>query len=188
MEVSLLVNRLMASRTGAIGVDIDGHQQSIDSVSDHHLTGATVGWASVRECHLNGMTPVVDVERLCLVAIHDPVDVDEIRRHWNMKETPILDGLVTTAPSLPLGPVDVPVPVEGNKGGPSGRVFSLLWLRGTIPEYVLPKLDDTLARELLECFEPMAEDPPAEYVSRDEVASFLKRHSGAGVITTSRIA
>src|SRR6266516_1956123 len=122
MEVSLLVNRLMASRTGAIGVDIDGHQQSIDSVSDHHLTGATVGWASVRECHLNGMTPVVDV----------------IRRHWNMKETPILDGLVTTAPSLPLGPVDVPVPVEGNKGGPSGRVFSLLWLRGTIPEYVLP--------------------------------------------------
>jgi len=49
MEVSLLVNRLMASRTGAIGVDIDGHQQSIDSVSDHHLTGATVGWASVRE-------------------------------------------------------------------------------------------------------------------------------------------
>jgi hypothetical protein len=37
--VSLLVNRLMASRTGAIGVDIDGHQQSIDSVSDHHLTG-----------------------------------------------------------------------------------------------------------------------------------------------------
>jgi len=97
------------------------------------------------------MTPVVDVERLCLVAIHDPVDVDEIRRHWNMKETPILDGLVTTAPSLPLGPVDVPVPVEGNKGGPSGRVFSLLWLRGTIPEYVLPKLDDTLARELLEC-------------------------------------
>ena len=29
----------MASRTGAIGVDIDGHQQSIDSVSDHHLTG-----------------------------------------------------------------------------------------------------------------------------------------------------
>ena len=47
MEVSLLVNRLMASRTGAIGVDIDGHQQSIDSVSDHHLTG---GHGRLREC------------------------------------------------------------------------------------------------------------------------------------------
>ena len=103
------------------------------------------------------------------------------------KETPILDVLVTTAPSLPLGPAEVRlVHEEGNKGGPAGRVSSLLFLRGTIPEYVLPKLDHTLARELLECVEPMAGDPLAEYVSGDELGSFLKRHSGAGVMATSR--
>jgi len=63
-----LVNRLMASRTGAIGVDIDGHQQSIDSVSDHHLTGATVGWASVLVARGPPMASLSDSKTTSLVS------------------------------------------------------------------------------------------------------------------------
>jgi hypothetical protein len=120
---------------------------------------------------------------LSLVALHGDFDANEVRRHWNGHETPTLDAAVGMAPKLRLGPVEVPVPDEANKGGPAGRVSSLLFLRGTTPDYVLPRVDEQLSRELLECIEPAPGDPYQRYATPQELAAFLQRNRGAGVTT-----
>jgi hypothetical protein len=59
--------------------------------------------------------------------------------------------------------------------------MDLLFLRGTLPEYVLPKLDDALAAELLDAFKPRPQDPPFEVVPRDSLEAFLSSHVGEGL-------
>ncbi len=117
-----------------------------------------------------------------LVVIDSEVPDDEIRRWWNCKETPLLYDLVATAPRLRLGRVldkdgdDVP--------GPARRVFSLLFLRGTTPRYVVPRLDDELIGEILAAYQGRDDDAPGtQQADLAEVAAFLATHRGAGVLT-----
>ena len=113
----------------------------------------------------------------------DPgVPGDEARRWWNCKETPLLDDLVAAAPRLRLGKAiddhfdDVP--------GPARRVFSLLFLRGTTPDYVVPCLDDVLISEILAAYQGRDDDAPGtQRATLAEVAAFLAAHRGAGVLT-----
>lgn len=71
-----------------------------------------------------------------LVVVDSEVPDDEVRRWRNSKDTPVLDDLVAAAPRLLLGTTldddfdFVP--------GSAYRVFALLFLRGTTPEYVVP--------------------------------------------------
>lgn len=117
-----------------------------------------------------------------LVAVNREVLDDEIRRWWNCKETPLLDDLVAVAPRLRLGRVldrhgaDVP--------GPARRVFSLLFLRGTTPHYVVPQLGDELIGEILAAYQRRDDDGcGTQRVDLAEVAAFLAAHRGTGVLT-----
>lgn len=110
------------------------------------------------------------------------VAADEAKRWWNCKDTPLLDDLVTAAPRLRLGKVfdddfdDLP--------GPARRVFSLLFSRGTMPAYVVPRLNDELAREILTAYQGRDGDAPATQRARlAEVAAFLAAHQGDGLLT-----
>lgn len=117
-----------------------------------------------------------------LVVIDSEVPNHEARSWWNCKETPLLDDLVTAAPRLLLGKTisehfdDVP--------GPAHRVFSLLFLRGTTPEYAVPRLDDELMSEILTAYQGRDDDAPGtQRADLAEVAAFLAAHRGAGVLT-----
>ncbi|WP_204072693.1 hypothetical protein [Planotetraspora phitsanulokensis] len=119
---------------------------------------------------------------ISLVAIDCEVPDDEIRRWWNCIDAPLLDDLVAVAPRLRLGRVldklgdDVP--------GPACRVFSLLFLRGTTPQYVVPRLDDELIGEILAAYQRRDNDGPrTQRADLAEVASFLANHRGTGVLT-----
>jgi hypothetical protein len=103
----------------------------------------------------------MSVIEVWLVAVGDEVDPVEVRRYWNAKETPALDEIAVTSPSLRIGTTEaVARENEADLRGPVGRVIDLLFLRGTIPDYVLPMLDLGLADELLAAFEARPHDPP----------------------------
>lgn len=72
-----------------------------------------------------------------LVVVDPEVPGDEARRWRNCKQTPLLDDLVAAAPRLRLGTIDDHF---DDAPGPARRVFSLLFLRGTTPQYVAPVL------------------------------------------------
>ncbi|MEN3537428.1 hypothetical protein AAH991_20110 [Microbispora sp. ZYX-F-249] len=118
---------------------------------------------------------------ISLVAIDREVPDDEIRRWWNWKETPLLDDLVAAAPRLRLGRV---LDKHGDVPGPARRVSSLLFLRGTTPQYVVPRLDDELIGELLAAYQGRDDDGPGtQQADPAEVAAFLATHHGTGVLT-----
>jgi hypothetical protein len=67
---------------------------------------------------------------------------------------------------------------------PRFRVFALLFLRGTTPEYVVPRLDDELISEILAACQGRDDDAPrTQRADLAEVAAFLAAHRGAGVLT-----
>lgn len=117
-----------------------------------------------------------------LVAFDHKVPADEIRRWWNCRETPLLDDLVAVAPRLRLGAV-----LDGRGAelpGPARRVFSLLFLRGTTPHYVVPRLDDELTGEILAAYQGRDDNGRgAQRGDLAEVAAFLTAHRGSGVLT-----
>ena len=45
-----------------------------------------------------------------LAAFTDDVNADEVRRHWNVQETPVLDAIIDSAPKFRLGLTQVPEP------------------------------------------------------------------------------
>lgn len=138
----------------------------------------------MRDCQDNLVTDFAD--EVWLVVIDSEIPGDEARRWWNCKETPLLDDLVAAAPRLRLGKViddqfdDVP--------GPARRVFSLVFLRGTMrgttPEYGVARLDDELISEILAAYQGRDGDAPGTHrADLAEVAAFLADHRGAGALT-----
>lgn len=121
-------------------------------------------------------------DELSLVVIDQAVPDDEVRRWWNCKETPLLDELAAAAPRLlPGKAIDEHL---DSVHGPTPRVFSLLFLRGTTPEYVVPGLDDELIGEITAAYQARDDDAPGtQRADPVEVAAFLAAHRGAGVLT-----
>jgi hypothetical protein len=118
-----------------------------------------------------------------LMAIDSEIPDGEARRWWNCKDAPLLDQVTATAPRLLLGKTldehddDLP--------GPARRVHSLLFLRGTTPWYVIPRLDDDLTSEILAAYQSRDHDAPGtQGADPAEVAAFLAAHRGAGVLTS----
>jgi hypothetical protein len=106
-------------------------------------------------------------EDLWLVALHDTVADDEVRRWWNSKETTLLDELIEVAPRVHLGTVIVlaeGTAEDPEPSGPARRVFNMLFLRGTCPED----------------FDPCMDEAPIH-----ELRMFLGRHEGARVLPVS---
>jgi hypothetical protein len=77
---------------------------------------------------------------LWLAATDVVPDTAQVRSWWNLKESDALDAVLQLAPKSVVGPLFWdPNDLQGS--GPARRVFDLLWLRGTTPDYVLPILD-----------------------------------------------
>ena len=118
-----------------------------------------------------------------LVVVDSEVPDGEARRWWNGKDAPVLDDLVAVAPQLLLGTT-----LDDDFAwvpGPAYRVSSLLFLRGTTPEYLVPRLDDELISEILAAYQGQDDDAPGtQRADPTEVAAFLAAHRGAGVLTT----
>ena len=134
----------------------------------------------VRDCQDDLVTDFAC--EVSLVVIDSEVPGDEARRWWNCKETPLLDDLVAAAPRFHLGKtVDDHL---DEAPGPAHRVFSLLFLRGTTPEYVVPGLDDELISEILAAYQGQDGDAPGTHrAGLAEVAAFLAARRGGGVLT-----
>lgn len=124
---------------------------------------------------------VFDVE-VFLVAVMGDVDPAEVRRFWNSEEAPTLRSLIHVSPHIRLGMTQAPYPGNEDRRGPVGRVFDLLFLRGTTPEYGLPVLDEALELEILVGMDPKPEDPPFDTGPIEQIASFLTRHLGDAVV------
>jgi hypothetical protein len=128
---------------------------------------------------------VFDVE-MWLVAIDASVPYDEVRRYWNVKETPALDEIIASAPAFRLGVTEVVQPGNESRRGPVGRVHDLLSLRGTLPAYNLPSVDDGLRRELVAAYGIRDDDPPLDVGDSDALDAFLADHAGALLATRER--
>ncbi|MCC5576563.1 hypothetical protein IMZ11_13080 [Microtetraspora sp. AC03309] len=116
------------------------------------------------------------------MAVREEIPADEIRRWWNAKEAPLLDDLVMSAPRVWLGKMTD----SGEEAlpSPARRVYALLFLRGTLPEYVVPVLDEELIAEILASFQPQdADNPEDQHGALAEVTAFLAEHRGTGVLT-----
>jgi hypothetical protein len=122
-----------------------------------------------------------------LAAFSDGASADEVRRHWNVDEAPALDALIDAAPKFRLGRTRVPEPGNEDSRGPVGRVFDLLWLRGTVPSYTMPLLTPTLENELLQAFLPRPGDPRLDVADVEAFAFFLKTHRGHALATTEKV-
>lgn len=129
--------------------------------------------------------PVDDVE-MYLAAVETPADPSEARRFWNAKESPELDMLIRAAPKVRLGTADTSCWEDGWMRGPAGRVFSLLFLRGTIPEYRIPVLDERLEAEIISVMTPRPDDSPFVTERVSVVARFLAGHRGSPVLVEDR--
>jgi hypothetical protein len=60
----------------------------------------------------------MDVD-MWLAAFTDDVNADEVRRHWNVQETPVLDAIIDSAPKFRLGRTQVPEPPPLVSQGPA---------------------------------------------------------------------
>jgi hypothetical protein len=116
-----------------------------------------------------------------LKVIEAAVDPAEIRRHWNVKETPVLDALLTPAPALYIGTVDA-----FDLVGPVARMIEHLGYIGTTPDYVLPVIDEDLIAELLRLRQPTPAESEFEVADADELEAFLRGHLGLHVVCDER--
>ena len=118
-----------------------------------------------------------------LVALSAEVDRDEVRRFWNVKGSPTLDGIVAESPSLWIGTSEPSLPENDGLRGPVGRVIDLLFLRGTTPDWTLPVLDEELETALLDEYQPQPSDP-ARFgsIPASDLGDFLLQHRGEHLI------
>jgi hypothetical protein len=68
-----------------------------------------------------------------------------------------------------------------------GRVFDLLWVRGTIPIYTMPVLTSVLEKELLQAFLPRPGDLDFEVADVEALTLFLQTHRGRTLATTATV-
>ena len=122
---------------------------------------------------------------VCLVAIAEPLDTAaqaELRDYYKANETPVLDRLLKRGDSLRIGVMSLWPDLDSSA---TGRVHTLLGIRGTTPRYVLPAVTPELAMEILAAFEPQPSDDHLETVKTDALREFLDRNLGGSLATTS---
>jgi hypothetical protein len=122
-----------------------------------------------------------------LYATAESVSVDGLRAFYKGKDAAEMLEVLRRSPSIRLGTTYIVEP--GNEGhlGPVGRLDALLSLYGTRtwPPRNLPKLDDSLERELLSALAPETDDPAFDVTPVSVVAAFLDQHRGAALATWS---
>jgi hypothetical protein len=117
---------------------------------------------------------------LWLTATDAVIDPADVRAWWNLKDTDDLDKILREAPKCLIGPNFWDSnDLEGS--GPARRVFDLLYLRGTTPDYVFPTLDEELVAAILAALTPRALDQ-VEGTTAREIGPFLTDHLGWHIV------
>ena len=112
-----------------------------------------------------------------LHATTEEFDLTEIRSYWNGDEPPAIRSLRVEAPLIELGPLFADSS-DHLDVGPARRIFDLLFLRGTTPDYVLPVVDDDLVSEIVRASLYLADDRVTSVATPEEIEAFLSEHRG----------
>lgn len=118
-----------------------------------------------------------------VVATSEEVPEEEARLYWHARDS-VVDDLRDRNPRFWLGETEVNVPGNRDKRGPVGRVSDLLFLRGTTPQWHLPKLDAKLETDLLEAFAARTTDPPFKRADPAAFGRFLSDNRGRYLFRT----
>jgi hypothetical protein len=122
-----------------------------------------------------------------LAAVNGPVEPSEVRRFWNVKESPKLDRIISAGSQGTARHGKAEVGDDGRLRGSAGRVFSLMFLRGTTPWYCIPVLDERLEAENIDAMRPIPDDLLFDSEPADAVARFLAAHRGSPVLIEERL-
>lgn len=112
-----------------------------------------------------------------LVALDGVPASAELRAFWNVKENRVLDD-VADGDRLWLGVARAVTPEEPRSPGRAGRVFDLLSLAGTLPDYAAPEITDDLIVRVVEAFDAAGEDNDLPAATREAVVDFLSARRG----------
>ncbi len=121
----------------------------------------------------------LDWWRTCwLAAIAEDVEPQLVRAHWKANEAPGLDVLLAVAPKIELGKLYAYSPAHLD-AGPARRVFDLLSLRGTTPDFVLPLINDELIAQVDNAYQPQPQDRVPPGSTPAALRDFLTEHRGS---------
>lgn len=120
-----------------------------------------------------------------LAVTTEEVKPAEIRAKWKANEAPTMDRLEETAPQIEVGPLYADEP-DHLDFGPARRIFDLLFLRGTTPEYVLPIVSDALIAEIMTAGRPRPDDQVGSASTPDAIEAFLTEHKGWSLLPFER--
>jgi len=113
---------------------------------------------------------------ISLVVLSELPDPEQIRAFWNANENEVLAD-VPAENRLWLGRTRAITPEEPRSPGPAGRVFDLLYLRATAPEYTAPLITENLIVEIVDAFK-MADHSGLPAADLPVVRAFLADHVG----------
>jgi len=116
-----------------------------------------------------------------LVILDQVPESEQIRAFWNLKENNVLDRVPATD-RLWLGRTQAVTPEEPRSPGPAGRVFDLIYLRGTTPAYTAPMITEGLVGEIMEAFR-RADDSGLPATDAAQLEAFLADHLGKHLVT-----
>ena len=115
------------------------------------------------------------------LAILDHVPAPEqIRAFWNAKVDDVLAG-VPAQDRLWLGRTRAITPDEPRSPGRAGRVFDLIYLKGTTPDYTAPLLTAGFVSELVDAF-ATAEDGGLLAIDQARLEAFLRKRVGRYIV------
>jgi hypothetical protein len=118
---------------------------------------------------------------ISLVVLDEAPEPEQIRGFWNAKENSVLDHARETD-RLWVGRTRAITPEEPRSPGPAGRVFDLVYLHGTTPDYTAPVITHALVREIMDAFQ-RADDSGLPATDAALLAAFLSDHLGEHLVT-----
>jgi hypothetical protein len=116
-----------------------------------------------------------------LVVLEQVPEPEQIRAFWNANANNVLD-LVRTQDRLWLGRTRAVTPEEPRSPGRAGRVFDLIYLHATTPEYTAPMITEGLVREVMDAF-VREDDSGLPATEAGALEAFLTDHLGKQVVT-----
>jgi hypothetical protein len=120
-----------------------------------------------------------------LAVTTEKINPEEIRSYWNSNDAPALLSGRERAPQIEIGPLYAEEP-DGFDVGPARRIFNVLFLRGTTPEYVLPVVNEGLIAEIMTAALPRGDDQVDPASSPNAIETFLTEHKGWNLVPFER--
>jgi hypothetical protein len=118
---------------------------------------------------------------ISLVVLDGVPEPEQIRAFWASKENNVLDRLPATD-RLWVGRTRAITPEEPRSPGAAGRVFDLVYLRGTTPAFTAPVITEELVEEIMSAFRG-PDDSGLPATDAAGLEAFLTEHLGKHIVT-----